>query len=105
MKYIRTKDGIFENDFVHLTLYGDGKCVMEYKGRFYEPPLELKQADTIKELCDCFVFTDSLNSFYQIEEDENAVSGEDIICYGAIWTDKGLIYVAKMNEEGEFELL
>ena len=25
--------------------------------------------------------------------------------YGAIWTDKGLIYVAKMNEKGELELL
>ena len=25
--------------------------------------------------------------------------------YGAIWTDKGLIYVAKMNNKGEFKLL
>ena len=25
--------------------------------------------------------------------------------YGAIWTDKGLIYVAKMNKKGELELL
>lgn len=25
--------------------------------------------------------------------------------YGAIWTDKGLIYVAKMNTKGELELL
>ena len=25
--------------------------------------------------------------------------------YGAIWTDKGLVYVIKMNEKGEFELL
>ena len=25
--------------------------------------------------------------------------------YGAIWTDKGLIYVAKMNDKGELELL
>ena len=25
--------------------------------------------------------------------------------YGAIWTDKGLIYVAKMNEKRELELL
>ena len=24
---------------------------------------------------------------------------------GAIWTDKGLIYVAKMNDKGELELL
>ena len=25
--------------------------------------------------------------------------------YGAIFTDKGIIYVAKMNDEGELELL
>ena len=25
--------------------------------------------------------------------------------YGAIWTDKGLIFVAKMNSEGVLELL
>ena len=24
---------------------------------------------------------------------------------GAIWTDKGLIYVAKMNDKGELELI
>ena len=27
------------------------------------------------------------------------------VLYGAIWTDKGLIYVAKMNEDDELELL
>ena len=26
---------------------------------------------------------------------------EEYEIYGAIWTDKGLIYVAKMNEKGE----
>ena len=25
--------------------------------------------------------------------------------YGAIWTSKGLIYVAKMNDKGELELI
>lgn len=25
-------------------------------------------------------------------------------CYGAIWTEKGLIYVAKMTDKGEWEL-
>ena len=25
--------------------------------------------------------------------------------YGAIWTDKGLIYVAKMNDKGDLELI
>lgn len=29
----------------------------------------------------------------------------EAVLLGAIWTEKGLIYVAKMNEKGEFELL
>lgn len=29
---------------------------------------------------------------------------QDFDVYGAIWTIKGLIYVAKMNNKGEFEL-
>lgn len=88
MKYIRLKDG---------------KIVDQYQT--VRPQYVVKRADTIEELCDCFVLTDSRNSFYQVEEDKNAVSGKDIICYGAIWTEKGLIFVAKMNEKGELELL
>ncbi|MCR4661657.1 MAG: hypothetical protein K5765_06650 [Clostridia bacterium] len=68
-----------------------------------------KIADTIEELCDEFVYlmksrkhicknkhTDIL---YCFDEDK------PLAYYGAIWTDKGLIYVAKMNEKGELELL
>ena len=29
----------------------------------------------------------------------------DFEIYGAIWTDRGLIYIAKMNDKGELELL
>ena len=32
------------------------------------------------------------------------ISKYDVI-YGAIWTDKGLIYVAKLNADGNLELL
>lgn len=78
MKYIRTKDG-----------------------RIVDVEAFIKQGDTIEELCDCFVD-------YCEEEDSHfvstAIQGNHEI-YGAIWTDKGLIYVAKMNGEGEFELL
>ena len=74
----------------------------------------VKQADTIEELCDEFVvvqrgFHDLLNAdthclqtlkrYYEVNKIE--VLG----IYGAIWTDKGLIYVAKMNDKGELELL
>ena len=68
------------------------------------------EAGTIEELCDEFVLVD--NNYYEVRHDfENAKQGVDIgICkggelYGAIWTNKGLIYVAKMNKKGELELL
>lgn len=74
---------------------------------------QYKKADTIKDLCDTFVFDDgdgqpilctyeelvywfnhSLKEQYKVRN-----------CYGAIWTDKGLIYVAKMNDKGELCLI
>lgn len=70
---------------------------------------EYKQADTIEELCDEFVVKETRdNSITQINHSLNECEiqkgfYEDI--YGAIWTDKGLIYVAKMNDRGELELI
>lgn len=78
----------------------------------------IKQADTIEELCDELVLIEE--DYPIIIEELNFKEGtylrnneyeflsklpENPIIYGAIWTDKGLIYVAKMNEKGELELL
>lgn len=97
MKYIRTENELRES----INDYGDKYPI----------------ADTIEELCDMFVgyieingnkedlsikMSDDLNDFNAIERFMFTKEGE---LYGAIWTDKGLIYVAKMNEEGELELL
>jgi hypothetical protein len=66
-----------------------------------------KQADTIEELCDEFVVVN--NTCFNMPQllgtkiDKDYYKHEDV--YGAIWTNKGLIYVAKMNEKGELELL
>ena len=115
MKYIRTKDGIYEVE------------------RYYEPhdywwakqlssPIAtdeiIKQADAIEKLCDGFVLinknSDLLPSFKKSYHDFSPYLDVDIRShekpsyieiYGAIWTDKGLIYVAKMNGKGELELL
>ena len=61
----------------------------------------IKQANTIEELCDEFVHKNyafkSLQELYDYWED---MYSYDKPTYGAIWTDKGLIYVAKMSEEG-----
>ena len=75
-------------------------------------------ADTIEDLCDRFVivFTHSDNElcyrddFKTLEEALHFISSYKDRCkiitlYGAIWTDKGLIYVAKMNDKGELYLL
>ena len=70
----------------------------------------VKQANTIEELCDEFVCDNKIvNVEYDLENNlwVNDKLFEDIkdIVYGAIWTGIGLIYVAKMNEKGELELL
>lgn len=71
----------------------------------------LKQADTIEELCDAYVLVNSdkeiAPTFFtsKIPLQHGYKINEDYVIFGAIWTDKGLIYVAKMNDKGELELL
>ena len=115
-KYIRTKNRMFQDSVpnqekereILLRCYQDdfGKCEI---------------ADTIEELCDELVADEpnnedcprpyvvdywrlpGYNSWFN-RELESIKNGNTIV-YGAIWTDKVLIYVAKMNEKGELELL
>lgn len=113
MKYIRTKDGIWEimeiKPNYEKTYY---HCKHNLISNRFEKMDIINQADTIEELCDEIVeiidgkaqvvYTDiSFNdlAIAKIRDKNNA------IVYGAIWTDKGLIYVAKMNDKGELELL
>ena len=117
MKYIRTKDGIinvefykrtYENEKVLYVSTGNG---LDKRNYIFEA---LKEADTIEELCDEFVAIGTKDNYIARTIYNNfdkelftnlkcKASGFEI--YGAIWTDKGLIYVAKMNEKGELELL
>ena len=103
-KYIRTKDG----KIVKINLEGD-----VFTSR-YEIVGEPK--DTIEELCDKYVlnkidliFMNKKHTKYHFENSSEWFDITDVELrygiYGAIWTDKGLIYVAKMNEKGEFELI
>lgn len=82
-----------------------------YSCDFIEEKDILKQSDNLVELCDGFVVAFEENNdritYLDLEWAINKAkryAGHTII-YGAIWTDKGLIYVAKMNSEGELELL
>lgn len=100
MKYIRTKDGrVIDNEIM---------CIGFAKDNI------LKQADTIEELCDEFVVVGIFDNqigcccftFSEAKElKDYAELPQEQIIYGAIWTEKGLIYVAKMNDKGEWELL
>ena len=68
-----------------------------------------RKADNIEELCDEFVVADRDNhrGRYIVRDDGVLKEVYEKIgdVFGAVWTNKGLIYVAKMNEKGEFELL
>ena len=119
-KYIRTKDGVFESKTTERGKFirvPTDNAVAQMHGDNWVWVLEkniIKQADTIEELCDEAVV------IYQKNYDKPFA----VVCYGnrkpiptaktlypfaiiygAIWTDKGLQFVAKMNEKGELELL
>lgn len=127
MKYIRTKDGrIFEV----MSGPDENEWYEQKDGIICLPKKKiLKQADNIEELCDEFVVEHDSNlyndngrdiyyqvygrachrgdsyydfTFEQIRTGRIEMGGT--LC-GAIWTDKGLIYVAKMNDKGELCLL
>ena len=158
MKYIRTKNGIYERDKVDFGKqilisvapkgtddykkllvidYTENEMILGYTMKNYcdthhingkdfmlshnfkkevidNENIILNKADTIEELCDEFVivqkdFHDLLNAnthCLQTLKRYYEINKIDVLgIYGAIFTDKGLIYVAKMNDKGELELL
>lgn len=103
-------------------LYGRWVDIIDEKGTHYsirpreveEVTKELPQTDTIEELCDEFIvlgiFENQIgcccDTFDEAKELKDYVElPQEQIIYGAIWTDKGLIYVAKLNEKGNWELI
>ena len=116
MKYIRTKDGIYR-----VLQYGSVKkhyvvIAVCLGHKVIDTSEIIKTADTIEELCDEFVVVENkshnipsyleeaINRFME-KQDGELSDDYHIEIYGAIWTDKGLIYKAKMNSNGELELL
>ena len=107
--YIRTKDGIYKVS--HLNAYAThkrkGETLLEgYKTAYIKNENIIAQSENLEELCDEFVYNNQILS----EDDRyNEEYLSQLYCfnniYGAIWTSKGLIYVAKMNEKGELCLL
>lgn len=122
MGYIRTVDNIYGTS--ELVKCEDKRVPNGWFTKNGVPLIAIKQADTIKELCDCFVFKKEI---YRKIEKRNDLEGVPMIrmfdihffdlyedewerIYGAIWV-KGehnepiLKSVAEMNEKGELELL
>ena len=109
--YIRTRCGVYE--------------VKEDCAGFYEVLFEkvilkpitkdsvIKEADSIDELCDCFVIewlpTNHKDIFtidkYSKGVVKSCIGNKDTKVYGAIWTNEGLIYAAELNEEGVWKQL
>ena len=115
-KFIRTKYGIYEVESEFLD--NEGKWVgYNIVGNDIAIILRtqvINQADTIEELCDEFVLYDNqlktygvfdkkVITFKWIQNHSTIYKGMTI--YGAIWTSKGLIYVAKMDKKGDLELI
>ena len=96
MKYIRTKDRVYNLDWLHSKGFSDdGNLILS----------AINQADTIEELCDEFVLCENNKCCIISDVEAKEMSRNKCKIYGAIWTDKGLIYVAKMNDKGELKLL
>lgn len=105
--YIRLKNRIAKIEAEDSECYYFNKLKkFVYKDEGY------KTANTPEELCDEFV---RICERFNIRELLNKQEKEDLLnrklktnkityFYGAIWTSKGIIYVAKMNNEGVFKL-
>ena len=110
--YIRTKDGVYEvvqANAIYTEVKGntngvplnDGNTAIHFKEI-------INQSENLEELCDEFVGVDkTCKNGHQLlravpYKCANYWNGG---VYGAIWTDKGLIYVAKMNDKGDLELI
>ena len=114
MKYIRTKDNNIYKVAGEEELYWVVKDSDIYE-KLVPRCNVVKQADTVEDLCDCFIveYTNTeptmFDNFYHLQRHHDLysrnyhhIAGR----YGCIWVaGKGLKYVAKMNNEGELELL
>ena len=109
MKYIRTIFGT-----ICTTIKEDPEKyygLSNYSGgNFIEKKFVIKEANTIVELCDyVFLFNKDLiiKKIYHEDDEEmvKVVHKYFKTIKFAILTSKGLIYVAKVNKEGEVELI
>ena len=118
MRYLKTEDWIYE---IEQTLASGMKfhadCMYDYEGNLVydidDASTYVKQADTIQELCDyVFYIEDGRQKMFKFPDECNFEFIKDLFLRGwvkdlkfAILTDKGIIFVAEMKEEGDLRLL
>ncbi len=109
--YIRTKSKIYETESAFLNNNGEfvGYNIVEDDMAIILRIQVIREADTIEELCDRFVVMDKetkevMNIVYFLAY-AKLWSPCKYDIYGAIWTSKGLIFVAKMNDKGDLEFI
>ena len=107
MKYIRTKDCIYKVE--SETCHKQGYYIDRYEEDVILKKQVIKQSENLEELCDRFVVMDKetkevMDIVYFLEYAKLWAYCKYNI-YGEIWTDKGLIYVAKMNNKGDLALI
>lgn len=119
MKYIRTENGIYEVSELneYATHYKMNKTVVidKLQTKYILNKSILAQANTIEELCDYFLIDKNDIEHYEpttlIIFDDYDDFRYSMMCkdnangYGCIKTNKGLIYVAKINDKGELMLI
>ena len=108
MKYIRTKDGVYEIVKIVAKMGAKVICKGGYE-TIYDSMHIKKQSDNLQTLCDEWVITDD-NIHFMLPVQEISFydvmnSYKDYEIYGAIWTKQGLKYVAKANNQGRLEIL
>lgn len=114
MKYIKTKAGeIYDIDDLYICddLNGKPYGVKDSSWLIYKESI-VKQADTIEELCDRYIVKKShykVYTKYQFGKLKRShidkLLDDHYEIFGCVWTSKGLIYAAKINEKGELCLL
>ena len=101
--YIRTK-----YEIVKVETIADIQTKVIFKDNF------VAQSENLDELCDEFVLYDNILKTYGVFDKKiitfkwlqnHLEIYKGMTIYGAIYTDKGLIYVAKMNSKGDLELI
>lgn len=106
MRYIRTKetDCCIIDTIKYKEITGEDCFIPENE--------IVDEANTIEELCDEFIVVSDncekpiISALPFIELQLYAIGRTKYVnCYGAIWCEWGLKYVAKMNDKGKLELL